>query len=200
MKVYALTGGWNEWAKANYPTERKKVTSAKNCVLCHTAMTPGIVSDWKLSKHSQKGVDCAVCHGDKHFSPETVDKAEVPTPERCAYCHGNQVKQFKDGKHAKAWASLKAMPTFHMQPMALMDGMKGCGGCHKIGIKTDGEIKELRKQGGQFGVASCDSCHTRHIFSKKEALQPRPARPATWASTTPSGRCIPPPSTGCDTS
>ena len=28
-------------------------------------MTPGIVSDWKLSKHSQKGVDCAVCHGEK---------------------------------------------------------------------------------------------------------------------------------------
>ena len=65
------------------------------------------------------------------------------------------------------------MPTFHMQPMALMDGMKGCGGCHKIGIKTDVEIKELRKQGGQFGVASCDSCHTRHLFSKKEAQQPQ---------------------------
>jgi len=22
-KVYALKGGWKEWAKANYPTERK---------------------------------------------------------------------------------------------------------------------------------------------------------------------------------
>ena len=168
-----MTGGWNDWVKANYPTEKKAVASAKLCVVCHTAMTPGIVSDWKLSKHSQKGVDCAVCHGDKHFSPETVALAEIPTPERCAYCHGTQVKQFKDGKHAKAWASMKAMPTFHMQPMALMDGMKGCGGCHKIGIKTDVEIKELRKQGGQFGVASCDSCHTRHLFSKKEAQQPQ---------------------------
>ena len=57
-------------------------------------MTPGVVSDWKLSKHSQKGVDCAVCHGDKHFSPETVALAEVPTPERCAYCHGPQGKQW----------------------------------------------------------------------------------------------------------
>ncbi|MCE5263100.1 MAG: cytochrome C, partial [Deltaproteobacteria bacterium] len=171
-----MTGGWNEWVKANYPTEPKPVTSAKNCVLCHTAMTPGVVSDWKLSKHSQKGVDCAVCHGDKHFSPETVALAEVPTPERCAYCHGPQVKQFEGGKHAKAWASLKAMPTFHMQPMAMMDGMKGCGGCHKIGIKTKDEIKELRTRGGQFGVASCDSCHTRHVFSKKEAQQPQACR------------------------
>ena len=107
-----------------------------------------MVSDWKLSKHSQKGVDCAVCHGDKHYSPETVDKAEVPRPERCAYCHGTQVKQFKGGKHAKAWASMKAMPTFHMQPMALMDGMKGCGGCHKIGVKTDERGEGTEKAGG----------------------------------------------------
>jgi rhodanese-related sulfurtransferase len=23
MKVYALKGGWQEWSKANYPTEKK---------------------------------------------------------------------------------------------------------------------------------------------------------------------------------
>ncbi len=173
-KVYTFTGGYNGWVKAGYPVETKAVVSAKNCVACHTAITPGVVSDWKLSRHSQKGVDCAVCHGDAHFSPETVHLAQVPTPERCAYCHGTQVKQFMGGKHAKGWASMKAMPTFHMQPMAMMEGMKGCGGCHKIGVKTEQEIKDLRKnQGGQFGVASCDSCHTRHVFSKKEALQPQ---------------------------
>jgi len=51
--------------------------------------------------------------------------------------------------------------------------MKGCGGCHKIGLKTDVEIKELKKSGAGFGLASCDACHTRHTFSKKEALDPR---------------------------
>jgi hypothetical protein len=54
-----------------------------------------------------------------------------------------------------------------------MEGMKGCGGCHKIGLKTEIEIEELRKDGAGFGVASCDACHTRHTFSKKEAQQPQ---------------------------
>jgi cytochrome c553 len=72
-----------------------------------------------------------------------------------------------------AWAAMNAMPTIHWQPMALIEGMKGCGGCHKIGLKTQEEIRELRLQGGGFGVASCDSCHTRHLFSVEEARQPQ---------------------------
>ncbi len=51
--------------------------------------------------------------------------------------------------------------------------MKGCGGCHKIGLKTEAEIKELKKSGAGFGVASCDACHTRHTFSVVEAKQPQ---------------------------
>jgi hypothetical protein len=58
--------------------------------------------------------------------------------------------------------------------MLLTDGMKGCGGCHKLGLKTDAEIRELSKGGGRtFGVASCDACHTRHTFSVVEANQPQ---------------------------
>jgi hydroxylamine dehydrogenase len=67
---------------------------------------------------------------------------------------------------------MKAMPTIHMQPMALIDGMKGCGSCHKIGLKTEEEIKQLRSEGQLFGTASCDACHTRHTFSVKEAKEP----------------------------
>jgi hypothetical protein len=101
---------------------------------------------------------------------------EIPTPQTCALCHQEQVEQFSDGKHAKAWAAMKAMPTAHWQPMALMEGMKGCGGCHKIGLKTEAEIEELKVDGAGFGVASCDACHTRHIFSAREARQPQACR------------------------
>jgi hypothetical protein len=131
------------------------------------------VSDWKLSKHSQKEVDCAACHGDDHKTADDVANVKIPTPETCALCHENQVKQFSAGKHAAAWAAMKAMPTAHWQPMALMEGMKGCGGCHKIGLKTEAEIKELKKTSAGFGVASCDACHTRHVFSVQEAKQPQ---------------------------
>jgi hydroxylamine dehydrogenase len=146
---------------------------AQECVTCHEKVTPNIVSDWKLSAHSQNDVDCSVCHGDLHKDPYDVGKVRIPTPETCADCHDEKVAQFKAGKHAAAWAAMKAMPTAHWQPMALMEGMKGCGACHKIGLKTEEEIQELKKTGAGFGVASCDACHTRHIFSVQEARQPQ---------------------------
>ena len=146
---------------------------AQVCVECHKKITPNIVSDWQLSKHNQNKIDCSECHGDQHKSAQDVGKVTIPTPDTCAGCHDKKVKQFKNGKHAAAWAAMKAMPTAHWQPMALMEGMKGCGGCHKIGLKTEAEIKELKKGGAGFGVASCDACHTRHIFSVQEAKQPQ---------------------------
>lgn len=146
---------------------------AQACVDCHKKTTPKIVSDWQLSKHGESGIECAVCHGNNHRSAKDVDRVKIPTPSTCAMCHEKQVDQFKGGKHAAAWAAMKAMPTAHMQPMALMEGMKGCGGCHKIGLKTEKEIKALKKDGAGFGIASCDACHTRHMFSFKEASQPQ---------------------------
>ncbi len=145
----------------------------EKCVKCHKIKTPNIVSDWQLSKHSQNDVDCATCHGSEHNSPSTVAKAKIPTPETCAECHDTQVEQFKKGKHAMAWAAMNAMPTAHMQPMALMEGMKGCGGCHKIGLKSEADMKKLKEQGAGYGLASCDACHTRHLFSKAEAQEPQ---------------------------
>ncbi len=147
--------------------------SAQVCVDCHKNITPNIVADWQLSKHSQNGVECTTCHGDKHTNVQDVANVNIPTPETCNPCHDAQVTQYKKGKHAVAWAAMKAMPTAHFQPMAMMEGMKGCGGCHKIGVKSEAEIKDLKKNGAGFGVASCDACHTRHTFSKTEAQQPQ---------------------------
>jgi len=146
---------------------------AQECVDCHKNITPNIVTDWQLSKHSENDVDCSVCHGDGHTDANDVEKVQIPTPDTCANCHEERVEQFKKGKHAAAWAALNAMPTTHMLPMALTEGMKGCGACHKIGLKTEEEIKQLKKEGAGFGVASCDACHTRHTFSVIEARQPQ---------------------------
>jgi len=146
---------------------------AQVCVDCHKKTTPSIVTDWQLSKHSKNNITCAECHGDQHKSAADVAKAKIPTADTCAACHPERVAQFKKGKHAFAWAAMKAMPTTHWHPMALIEGMKGCGGCHKIGLKSEQEIKELKKEGSGFGFASCDACHTRHTFSVVEARQPQ---------------------------
>jgi len=64
---------------------------------------------------------------------------------------------------------MDAMPTIHYQPMAMTEGMNGCGGCHKSGLKSPEQVAELAKSGVHFGNASCDSSHTRHTFSIEEA-------------------------------
>ncbi len=149
------------------------VDAADKCLKCHSKITPGIVADWKISKHKSEDVSCADCHGDNHRSAKDVHKVEIPTPDTCEACHSDQVEQFAAGKHAMAWAAMKAMPTTHGLPKMLSEGMKGCGGCHKIGLKTKEEIRILKEEGSGFGVASCDACHTRHTFSVIEARQPQ---------------------------
>jgi hypothetical protein len=156
-----LTTVWSSGARAD------------TCVDCHKAKSPGIVADWQNSRHATEGVGCDTCHGSKHTSDKDAALAGIPTPATCAECHQTQVDQFSHGKHAAAWAAQNAMPTIHHQPDAMIEGMKGCGGCHKIGLKSQADIEGLKKQGNGFGVASCDACHTRHSFSKKEAQQPQ---------------------------
>ncbi|MBK6765084.1 MAG: cytochrome C [bacterium] len=143
------------------------------CISCHTTTTPGAVADWKLSKHAENGITCDVCHGSDHQNAENFKLAKLPTPATCNQCHEEQVTQFSRGKHALAWAAQNAMPTIHWQPMSLIDGMKGCGACHKIGLKSDEEIRKLKETESGHGVASCDACHTRHTFSVAEAREPQ---------------------------
>ena len=55
-------------------------SDAQACIDCHAKKTPNIVSDWKLSRHSQVGVTCVACHGDQHTSEADVSKVRIPDP------------------------------------------------------------------------------------------------------------------------
>ena len=156
--------------------EIASAAAAETCIECHQEATPFIVKEWQLSKHSGRNITCVQCHGDDHISADDAELAEIPTYETCQFCHMNRVDQFLEGKHAKAWDSMIAMPTAHWQPMEMMQGMKGCGGCHKIGIKPEETIAELKELDQEYGLASCDACHTRHQFSTREARDPQACR------------------------
>lgn len=174
--VSALVWAVNVGASSPGQSKQTKPAAAKDdaCVTCHAKTSPKQVEDWRLSKHSKNGVSCGSCHGEEHKTMKDAAKAKIPSPQTCNNCHPTQVGQFMEGKHSKAWMVMKAMPTIHYQPMLLTEGMKGCGGCHKIGVKTEADVKEMMKFGStNFGLASCDSCHTRHTFSVKEAQQPQ---------------------------
>jgi len=146
--------------------------AASKCQECHAKVTPGIVAQWQKSKMGQIGLDCVICHGSDHQTADDAKKAKIPTPSTCQACHPLRVEQYRNGKHALAWAAMKAMPMVTHQPRPVVgpEGYKGCSGCHKIGEKSE---DELRSPEFRYGTGSCDSCHTRHTFSVNEARDPR---------------------------
>ena len=149
---------------------------ADDCVDCHRKVTPGAVADWEASKHSTAEKDkatCKTCHGKDHNTKDDAKLAKMPTAATCGGCHDKQQTQFEKGKHNQAWLAMTAMPTTHMLPAQMAAGQKGCGGCHKMGAKSKEEVAKLKAGGQHYGNASCDACHTRHTFSKKEAQQPQ---------------------------
>ncbi len=144
-----------------------------SCVQCHEKIMPGQVADWRSSRHFEEDITCSDCHGENHKSEKDANLVTLPDEHVCAECHEEQFDQFVKGKHNFGWSSLNAMAVTHVEPDELMEGGGGCGGCHNMGIKTDAQKKELREKGHRYRNNSCDECHTRHSFSKKEALDPR---------------------------
>jgi len=138
------------------------------CLKCHISkgITGSAIRDWQLSKHFEMGVGCADCHLPAQGTAAAIAGASTScedkrvrrgvSPRNCAACHADQFEQFSKGKHAAAWVAMTAMPTTAEQPKAIIEGEKGCGGCHRIG----------RDEG------KCDSCHTRHLFATAEARRP----------------------------
>lgn len=136
------------------------------CITCHEKVTPGIVRDWKKSAMSD-AMGCEQCHGAAHTGDKDAAKATLPTAETCQKCHKKQFDQYMAGKHSKGWVAMAAMPTNSLQPHPYISGLKGCGGCHRVGVKPEEEKKYNR-----YGMG-CNSCHTRHVFSKAEAQKPQ---------------------------
>jgi len=161
------------WLTASGGDTYAQVAAAPvDCVGCHTERTPGIVQQWNAGVMGKSGMTCSACHGTEHREATDYAKAKMPTPDTCQPCHAKQVEQFRAGKHALAWVAMEAMPMITHEPAPVVgpDGFKGCSGCHKIGEKS---ADVLGAGGWRYGTGSCDSCHTRHAFSKAEARDPR---------------------------
>ncbi|MEW6365201.1 MAG: multiheme c-type cytochrome [Acidobacteriota bacterium] len=144
------------------------LAAAENpCVVCHEKekVARAALRDWKTSKHAAQGIACDTCHltGDQKAATSkcpTLGVSRSVSATACAACHEQQATQFANGKHALAWVAMNAMPTTGTQPVEIREGLKGCGGCHRIGL-----------DGGK-----CDSCHTRHRFAAAEARRAEACR------------------------
>ncbi len=125
----------------------------ESCVACHQ----GAATDWERGVKASF-MQCTDCHGSDHTGPAT-GAIGIPTPNTCAECHSEEVKEFNKGKHYYAWEAMLAVPTYQNMPEVVTD--KGCVVCHQIGY-----VWEDGSQG------RCDSCHTKHVFSAEEARKP----------------------------
>ena len=87
--------------------EPKLSAESEQCVACHQTSTPGVVEQWRSSAHSKKGVDCYSCHRAEATDPAAFEHygikiAVIVTPNYCARCHADEVKQFEKSHHARA--------------------------------------------------------------------------------------------------
>lgn len=144
--------------------------SSKACIECHERkdVARGVIRQWKLSKHAQKGIGCLECHQaeaadfDVFTCPESmVAIGSHPTPKDCQSCHEDQVNEHKISKHGLAqnfYAIRGADRNLFEPPIATKNG---CDMCHNIGnYWPDGSIGE------------CDACHPKHTFDLNVARNP----------------------------
>ncbi len=85
----------------------------KDCIECHAKKHPGIVADWKNSRHAHSGVSCVDCHVVSKDSKMAAQNCEgvkgtntyvsiLVTPKTCQKCHPNEVDQFNKSGHYRA--------------------------------------------------------------------------------------------------
>ncbi len=183
-----ITVGYIESERLLPKKKAKAVVTNKNlgCVKCHSEKSPGIVVQWKESRHAALGVGCMDCHQAKEGEPDAWDHEEsliaiVPTPKDCARCHEQQAKEFTAGAHADAAKNIGRLD--HFRGAAAEGSAPAGGGCQKC---HGSAIKVLK--GGQLDPAtwpntgsgainpdgskgSCSVCHSRHQFAPAQARQ-----------------------------
>ena len=118
------------------------------CISCHQERTPGLFQSWVESKHAKNGVHCITCHIDHQAATE--QKAMV-FPEKCGECHPEQLTEFWKGRHSIGFDRMQIQGEYLAIPQEIRSAF--CERCHSIQNK-------------------CNSCHTSHRFSVKEARDP----------------------------
>uniref|UniRef100_A0A7C4EL54 Hydroxylamine oxidase n=1 Tax=Thermodesulfovibrio aggregans TaxID=86166 RepID=A0A7C4EL54_9BACT len=130
------------------------------CLGCHKVVTPGIVSDWKNSKHSIKNfAGCAECHVTNVSRIDSFDHNgfkihTVVTPSDCAGCHPEESDQYTKNMMSYAYGNLVNNPIYK----DLMNTINGiysalteedsCLSCHGTKI----EVKELKERETMMGA------------------------------------------------
>ena len=175
-------------------------SNVPDCLECHNTQTPGIVGQWKHSKHSKLGIGCIDCHkaepgrADAHKHYGTLITTIV-TPKNCSSCHDKEYKEFQASHHADAGKILGSLDNFLAE---VVEGhtlfnekgekiktspaaVSGCLQCHgsEIKVLADGKLDSdtwpntgMGRLNPDGSKGACSACHLRHDFSAAQARQP----------------------------
>ncbi len=159
----------------------------QKCVRCHTDETPGLVTEWKKSRHSGKDVDCYDCHkskpGDKGaFMHHKALIHTVVSPKDCGSCHEREVAEQQRSHHAKAADILNSLDNLIGEVIGGPAAVNaGCRQCHGSNVELDANGKPTPQTWPNTGIGrhnpdgsrgSCAACHARHRFSVEQARTP----------------------------
>jgi len=118
------------------------------CISCHQERTPGLFQSWVESKHAKNGVHCITCHVDHQAAS---DQKAMVFPEKCGECHKKQLEEFRKSRHSIGFDRMRIQGEYLGIPQEIRAAF--CERCHMVQKR-------------------CNSCHTSHRFSLKEARYP----------------------------
>ncbi|MGA9991302.1 MAG: multiheme c-type cytochrome [Thiobacillaceae bacterium] len=159
----------------------------QKCVKCHAIQTPGLVKEWQLSRHGEKGVDCYDCHkadaADKDgFMHHNVRISIIVSPKDCGTCHSQQVAEMTRSHHAKAGDILNSLDNIIGEVIGGPAAVNaGCRQCHGSNVELDANGMPTPQTWPNTGIGrhnpdgsrgSCTACHGRHRFSVAQARTP----------------------------
>ncbi len=188
--------------------DRNLSETAVKCVECHMEKTPGIIADWKNSRHAHVGVSCVDCHQVKADSPMKtvgnhqklgVDISVLVSPKTCAKCHANEVEEFQQSGHARGavqmfaktakGGSVELMEIYegaNHPDLKFAPGITGCVQCHGAVIRLDKNGRPLKEDWPNYGIGnaypdgSVGNCKSCHSGHKFSITEAR--KPSACAS------------------
>jgi hypothetical protein len=169
------------------PETKADVSTGEACVSCHEKVSPGIIGQWRDSRHSQAGVSCIDCHqaAEKDtdgFMHNGQRIAVIVSPKDCAQCHDKEFTEQKGSHHAKAGQILGSLDNLLGEVIGGEPAVDvGCRQCHGGTVKVGPDGQPSSDSWPNTGMGrinpdgswgSCSACHARHQFSVRQARQP----------------------------
>jgi hypothetical protein len=159
----------------------------EDCVSCHATRSPGIVEQWKASKHFEMDVSCIDCHGAAGTDADAFAHygstiAIIVSPLDCSSCHAPEFEEQKGSHHARAGQILGSLDNLLGEVLGGPPAVDaGCRQCHGSQVRIGKDGRPTADTWPNTGMGrinpdgswgSCSACHARHEFSVAQARQP----------------------------